>query len=381
MDDVSLLKLGLTKDEKKTFEKKKVELSKRVGSLLKASRADSKNAECFICGKECSSFCNSHSVPQFCLQNISVSGKLYHSGNLVDIPMLDKDKGIGEADTFRIICRDCDSSVFSDYENPEAYCQVPSDKMLAQIAMKNYLKSISKRQLEIQLYRNMAKEFGEHEMMIHMEGIGSTDLREYIDEFKYAKKACQSKWDNNYYLSYFESIPYVVPIAFQNDIALVSDIEGSTINNIYNHLSDYVIKSVHICVFPLANHSVVMMFCRYGENRYSKFFKQFKKLSSEEKLKVINYIIFSYSEDYYFYKGIDQEIFGNESLKDVVKTTSVSVGDNPFADSLTAAKETYDLNKRDTIPNFLSETYKVNIKSDIISDPNQSDFGGQNHIS
>ncbi|KEQ22523.1 hypothetical protein [Paenibacillus tyrfis] len=359
MDDVSLLKLGLSEDEKNSFDKNKVEFNKRVGSLLKVSRADAKNAECFICGKECSSFCNSHLVPQFCLQNISVEGKFYHSGNLVDMPMLDKDKGIGEAGTFKIICRECDSSVFSDYENPEAYYQGPTDKMLAQIAMKNNLKNISKRQLEIQLYRNMAKEFGKHELMSQMEGIGSTDLEEYIDEFNYAKKACQSKWDNNYYLSYFESIPYVVPIAFQNNIALVSDLEGGTINDIYNHLSDYVIKSVHICVFPLANHSVVMMFCRNGENRYSKFFKQFKKLSSEEKLKVINYIIFSYSEDYYFYKGIDQEIFGNESLKDVAKTTSVSVADSPFADSLTAAKETYDLNKRDTIPNFFSETYKV----------------------
>lgn len=75
-----------------------------------------------------------HSVPQFCLQNISVAGKFYHSGNLVDMPMLNKDKGIGEAGTFKIICRECDSSVFNDYENPEAYYQGPTDKMLAQIA-------------------------------------------------------------------------------------------------------------------------------------------------------------------------------------------------------------------------------------------------------
>ncbi|MEK5358046.1 hypothetical protein [Paenibacillus sp. FSL L8-0709] len=359
MDDVSLLKVGLTEDEKKIFDKKKIEFNKRVGSFLKVSRADAKNAECYICGKECSSFCNSHSVPQFCLQNISFAGKFYHSGNLVDMPMLDKEKGIGEAGTFKIICRECDSSVFSDYENPEAYYQRPTDKMLAQIAMKNELKSISKRQFEIQLYRNMAKEFGNHEMMSHMEGIGSADLKEYIDEFKYAKKACQSKWGNNYYLSYFESIPYIVPIAFQNNIALVSDLEGGTINNIYNHLRDYVIKSVHICVLPLKNHSVIMIFCKNGENRYSKFFKQFKKISYEDKLKVINYIIFSYSEDYYFYKGIDQEILGNEKLKDVAKTTSISVADSPFADSLKAAKENYDLNKRDTIPNFLSEKYEV----------------------
>ncbi|SCX81696.1 hypothetical protein SAMN05720606_101115 [Paenibacillus polysaccharolyticus] len=359
MDNVSLLKLGLTQNEKNLYDKNKVEYNKRVGNMLKASRANAKNSQCLICGKDCSSFCNSHSVPQFCLQNIAEEGKFYHSGNLVDMPMVDKEKGIGEAGTFKIICRECDSSAFSDYENPEAYYQEPTDKMLSQIAMKNYLKSISKRQLEIQIYRNMTKEFGELQMLSQMEGVGSLDLEEYVDEFSYAKKACQSKWDNNYYLSYFHSVPYVVPIAFQNNIALVSDLEGGTINDIYNPLSEYVIKNIQICVFPLKTHSIIMMFCRNGENRYSKFFKQFRKLSTEEKLKVINYIIFLYSEDYYFYKGINQEIIGNENLKDVAKTIPVSIADSPFADSLTAAKEYYDLNKRDSIPNFLSEAFKV----------------------
>ncbi|NHN35436.1 hypothetical protein [Paenibacillus agricola] len=163
----------------------------------------------------------------------------------------------------------------------------------------------------------------------------------------------------------FHSISIVNAITFtyslgMGEVPLISVLRNrKEFDDIYNHSSDYVIKGVHICVFPLKNHSVVMMFCRIGENRYSKFFKQFKKLSSEEKLKVINYIIFSYSEDYYFYKGIDKVILGNENLKDVAKTTSISVADSPFADSLTAAKETYDLNKRDTIPNFLSESYKV----------------------
>lgn len=359
MDDVSLLKLGLTEEEKKNYDRNKIEFNKRVGNLQKVSRADAKNPQCFICGKECSSFCNSHSVPQFLLENISVDGKFYHSGKLVDMPMLDKDKGLNEAGTFKIICRECDGSVFSDYENPEAYYQKPTDKMLAQIAMKNNLKSISKRQYEISLYRNMGKEVAPSDMMSSMESVSLTDLNEYIDEFKHAKKACNSKWENNYYLSYFESLPYVVPIAFQSNIALVADLEGNIINDIYNPSSDYVIKSVHICVFPLENHSVVMMFCKDGDKRYSKFFKQFRKLSTEEKLKVINLIIFMYSEDYYFYRGIDREILDNESLKDVAKTTPLSYSTNPAADSLAAAKVTYNLNKRDTIPNFLSETYQV----------------------
>lgn len=34
----------------------------------------------------------------------------------------------------------------------------------------------------------MAREFGNDEMMSGMEDVGATDLKEYIDEFKYLKK-------------------------------------------------------------------------------------------------------------------------------------------------------------------------------------------------
>lgn len=56
------------------------------------------------------------------------------------MPILDYDKGVNESGTFRLICRTCDSKIFSDYENPNNYVNKPTSKMLAQIAMKNYFK-------------------------------------------------------------------------------------------------------------------------------------------------------------------------------------------------------------------------------------------------
>lgn len=40
---------------------------------------------------------------------------------LVDNPLMDTEKGVEEAGTFHLICNECDSKIFSDYENPDNY--------------------------------------------------------------------------------------------------------------------------------------------------------------------------------------------------------------------------------------------------------------------
>lgn len=151
-----MLNLGTDSEmESSTMTEKKVEFRKTLGKLQNKSRQDAKNDECFYCGEKCSSFCNSHSIPAFFLRNIAVKGVIYSNNKLVNLPLLDEDKGVNQSGTFQLICRDCDSKIFSDYENPENYENLPSSKMIAQIAMKNYLKSIGKRKFEIALYDNM----------------------------------------------------------------------------------------------------------------------------------------------------------------------------------------------------------------------------------
>jgi hypothetical protein len=356
-DFIRMLQLGLPESEIELFNQKKVEYNKKTSNILRKSREDSKKPKCYLCGNDCSSFCNSHSIPRFCLENIAHNGHLYYSGNLVDMPMFDKEKGVNEAGTFRIICRNCDSTVFSDYENPENYSNVPTDKMLSQIALKNYLKSISKRELEISLYNNLAQMTGND--LSHQQTVNELDLNEYISGFEYAKKSSESKWNDNYYLYYYELLDYVIPIAFQNNITLVGDLEGGVINNIYHHSADYVLKDIHICVFPLKNKSVVLLFIRNGESRYRAFFKQFNKLSVNEKLKVINYILFSYSEDVFIYGGLDESLMKDEGLKSAAKQTPIAIAHTPFFNPLNQALKTFDLNKRSTIPNLLDENYRV----------------------
>ena len=125
-----------------------IEATKALNKMIKDSRNQAKQSNCYYCGNDCDSFCNSHTLPAFCLRNIAQNGKVFYSNTILDLPLLKDDNGVNEAGTFHLICRDCDSKVFQDYENPDNYKDIPSIKMLAQIDMKNNLKNISKRLME-----------------------------------------------------------------------------------------------------------------------------------------------------------------------------------------------------------------------------------------
>ena len=69
------------------------------------ANAERKN-ECLWCGKKITSFCNSHSVPQCVLKNIEVNGKFDYFNTLAELPVMNLDKGLNEAGTFKLLCRD-----------------------------------------------------------------------------------------------------------------------------------------------------------------------------------------------------------------------------------------------------------------------------------
>lgn len=152
-NDIEMVKLGgMTPEERERYEKNKIEINKKVSSLIAEATKNAKLECCILCSKPCSSFCNSHSIPQFALKRIAEDGK-------VMLPLQDeiltigKDTGVNKAGTFHIICRDCDSRTFQLYEDPNAYNSKPTDQMLAQIALKDVLLMISKRNQEREQYK------------------------------------------------------------------------------------------------------------------------------------------------------------------------------------------------------------------------------------
>ncbi|MEZ9840133.1 hypothetical protein AB4323_23855 [Vibrio sp. 10N.261.52.C11] len=290
------------------------------------------------------------------MKNIAEDGKLLTHGGLIDLPLLKPDSGVNQAGTFHVICRDCDSKIFSDYENKDTYDSSLKQKTLAQIAMKNYLKAISQRAFEIAFHENLEEDSGIDFSSIN--NIKDLDLKENVRGFERAKKVDLKCIQDEYYLFFHEKLNYVVPIAFQHKLALAVDLEGYVVNNLYNHDPKYKIQHLHLAVFPLEETSVVVMFIDKKDTRYLQFIRQFNLLSLEDKLALANYIVFLYSEDFFLSTSLDEKIVNDEILKCV--SGSIGVGMVGLGGSIVEAlKDNFSLAVFKDVPNLLSPDHSV----------------------
>lgn len=79
-----------------------------------------------------------------------------------------------------------------------------------------------------------------------------------------------------------------------------------------------------------------------------------KQLTDEERLKVINYILFLYTEDYFISPSISEEILEN------CKRVASSIHDLATVDeerTMTRSVVDFDLKRYDSIPNLLDPQY------------------------
>lgn len=117
-----------------------IEIRKQLNTMLRRTQTASKPNSCILCGKEKTSYCNSHSVPRMVLKNIAENGVVLQANALLDVEITDTEKGLNNSGTFHNICNDCDERYFRDYENPDTLNETPNDKILAEIGLKNSLK-------------------------------------------------------------------------------------------------------------------------------------------------------------------------------------------------------------------------------------------------
>lgn len=356
------LDIAFTDEEKAFYENEKANINKKLNAFNREAEKRAKKDKCYICGKECSSFCNSHSVPQFCLRRISTNGKVYFSGIQIDLPILGEDKGVNNAGTFHFICDDCDNSVFKDYETPNAYSSRPTGKMLAQIAMKNYLHIISQRLVSKERFALGEESFPFfYPVFQQQKKVADLDLSDYISAYERSKIAARGGHDDWYYLCYYKELDYVVPFTAQTTITLISDFEGNIINDIYNLSTDYHPKDLHIAVFPLENTSVILLFIDSRVKAYRRFYRQLNKLELSEQLAAINFIIHSYTENVFLSKSIPLEVLNDENFRKVCQKDSylISTTPNQQPDRKSFAAQEFSLNKRNTIPNLLSKEFAL----------------------
>ena len=123
------------------MEKEELIKSRKNWSKLSIrARSEAKLDHCLLCGKKTTSFCKSHSIPKMILKNISNNGELLTANALFGNETHKTKTGVGDAGTFFVVCNDCDNLCFRDYENYDNLLGDLSDKVLAEIALKNYLR-------------------------------------------------------------------------------------------------------------------------------------------------------------------------------------------------------------------------------------------------
>lgn len=356
-DKHDFLRLGWDESQKMFYEAHKVAIRKRSAQIIKEAKQKAKRQTCYICGKECSSFCVSHSVPQVFLKRIATNGKVYFTAMQHDIPILGPDTGIREAGTFRLICRECDSKVFQDYEDVSAYTQPPTQKMLCEIAMKNYLLMIGKRLQEYEIYTTLHQAHPDISFFEEQKTAISLDLSEYMAGFEHTQRSLKKSKDNAYYLFYYQELNHVVPLAMQGLITLIADFEDNLVNNISNMSPDYHTRSMHVAIFPLESTSIVMMFCAGQEKTYRRFYRQLKKLNQTDQLAAIHYIIHSYCENIFLSKSIPEDTLKSPELQDVCQRCTVSKKGIP--DTTAREIKEFSLSKFREIPNLLDKQYAI----------------------
>ncbi len=356
---IEMVKLGLNKQEQEKYHSDIASINKKIGKNFSEARKRAKQQICYVCKKPVGSFCNSHSVPKFCLERIAVDGKVFMSGIQQSIPYLGDDTGVNSAGTFHIICRNCDSKIFQQYENPLAYDAIPTGQILAQIAMKAYLQMIYKRRFEQELFTILEENSPDRINAAALHEIKDIDLSEYIDCYNRAKIASNGHHEDWYYLLYYKKLKYSVPLAFQGQVALICDFDKTVINNIYNPSKDYKTQDIIIAVFPLERESVVLAFIDTRYKRYKNFYRKLNSLDQEEQLSVLNYIIIKYSENVFLSKSLPESVFNDSNFINACQSTTIADVASPFINPLETAITDFDLSKHNSVPNLLSPKYAL----------------------
>lgn len=330
-------------------------VKKQLNDFLKQAQKDSKTDKCIVCGKSTTSFCNSHSVPRVYLKNIAENGKVMQANGLLRVEALDDLKGVNNSGTFRLICNECDSKLFHTYEDPQNIKanELP-DNLLAEIALKDVILMLSKRNVERAIYQKASEQgnFSGLETVFESQNLDVRDFKNEMDLYLNITDTAS----NSFQIVYHQVLPYTTPIAVQTPLVIQKDLEGNVINDIYDFSPEIRMQYMHVAIFPLERETVVLMFYHRRDKNYRRFLHQFNCLDSEDKLRYINYQIFKCTENYFLAPSIKHIIDENPKLIQLSRENDElpNLGNVTIFDIMN-----YQPVKIEDIPNLLSPQYAL----------------------
>ncbi|MGB4658955.1 MAG: hypothetical protein WBI07_07240 [Mobilitalea sp.] len=224
------------------------------------ARREQKRKTCKLCGKECTSFCKSHTLPQMILRNIKSEGKIgsafWGYGGRDNPDCLKQTSGVKEAGVFYEICDDCDNSFFQEYEDPQKIINGPNALILQLVALKTSLFYYHKYRIEQKTAPVFLGNATGKEIIINNNLIYEKELE---DEIVRNLNGIKTKESDFYHVLFWKKLDYIIPIAYQGLLALNINFSG-----IYKY--GYNLPEAYIMLFPLKDCSIVCLFCKNDKN-------------------------------------------------------------------------------------------------------------------
>lgn len=333
-----------------------------IGELERKAIKASKGECCLICGKPCSSFCSSHSIPKFVLRGISTKGLILRGMDFIKTTGIIKPTGVGSVLTFSSICNDCDNTFFKEYESPDAFKKHLSPLAINEIAIKNYLRYVFKRKKELFQFKLLLEKMDEkgiYDISLHRSVENKLLLsRIDVEEYETSLKMLLRKRDEDYFYVIDEiNLDYNTHFAYQGFVALINGFDDKIINDTFNYDTRYKMQRLGVAVFPFENSTKIVLFCKHGSTRLRSFYKTFLKLSLEEKLYAINYLLLINEEEWCVPASFDRKVLNKQTMDLIKQTQDVEFRtDNPFPSD----KEVHD-----AIRANLGDRYVIQTKGNI----------------
>lgn len=337
----------------------KIEYKKEINLIMQQARAMAKPEHCLLCGEPQTGFCNSHSVPRFTLKSIAESGKVFLATKILGTESFDVESGVNNSGTFHLICNKCDGTFFQDYESQDNMLNNVTDKMLAEIVVKDILLQLDRKNIVKYFY----KIWQQHKhTFLNPEDLYATlefDIKNYTEEMNFHKDIALNSVTGGYQILHYEILPYKIPIAFQSAIALDRDIEGLKVNDLHDFPDmNYRFQHLHIAGFPMEKSSCILAFYHKRDKRYRKLRHQFNSVSENTKLQYLNYLIFAYTENYFISKRILTELETNTKLKQLSSEANGRPNFGLFDEHNSYGAGYIPVSMND-IPNFLSKEWAI----------------------
>ena len=337
-----------------------------ISYYQKLAQHNAKPCTCFFCGKA-KEIINSHSVPRAVLKRIAEEGWiLKHEALMNPTVRAERGDGINKAGSFWMLCEECDTKYFKHYENCEFGIEMPSQQILSEIALKNYLYQLSESRIEKETFRLLYEKYSGEEFFKNRMNVVDADIRHFSKKTEHYRKLVQKGVQNiEFEIMFYSLLPYRTQIAVQGQIPLAYDMTGQIINDNFDYFTQT--HSMHVAVFPQMKNTAVIVFCEKGDNKYRRLCHQMKTSSHENNLIYINYIIFEYTDNVYISKTETETIRKNPFLSQIASENNglPNLGGGVTTwEELETVKIVYQGPKPEDIPNFLSKNIsKENIQA------------------